>query len=216
MIERLAIDVLISDRCAQLGMSPIALVHRTGFKNTSKAMRRLEQLRRGDIAKTPDLIRALPAALDLPEEAITGAVEQTRLQLAEIERARAEKAEADWRAAFLPHAIVLTDRSTPQPIFVAAVIGVDRLLRINFDLTAGRASFVNQALNGIPTKLGNDGKIPAFGSPVGIAVNYSPDRAVRFDLTGKALEVLPRAERPGRAEFRVGGKPIPPILLGAV
>ena len=33
MTERLAIDVLIGDRCAQLDMTPLALVGSTGFKN---------------------------------------------------------------------------------------------------------------------------------------------------------------------------------------
>lgn len=34
---------------------------------------------------------------------------------------------------FRPHAIIATDRSVPSPIFVAALIGVEKILRIDFD-----------------------------------------------------------------------------------
>ena len=207
MTEPLAIDVLIGDRCAQLGMSPIALVRRTGSKNTSKAMRRLEQLRRGDIAKTADLIRALPAALGLPEEAITGAVEQTRLQLAEIERARAEKAEADWRAAFLPHAIILTERSTPQPVFVALVTRAGPKRRIDLDLSVPRSSFIQQALNELPNRLVD---ISCFGAPTGIIINFDLKRAVRYNLDGIAQEIYPEAVVLGEGSLYLkSGKKIP-------
>ena len=48
---------------------------------------------------------------------------------------REARTEAEWRAAFQPHAIIATDRSVPSPIFVAALIGVEKILRI--DVNAG-------------------------------------------------------------------------------
>jgi len=111
------------------------------------------------------------------------------------------------RITFKPHAIILTERSRPEPFFVAAFIGVDRILRVDFDLTAGRASFVHQALNGIRLKLafksGSDA-LPAYGRPTGVIVNYTPDRAVRFDLEGNALEILPRAYRAVDVQLWIG------------
>ena len=53
----------------------------------------------------------------------------------------------------------------------------------------------------------------AFGRVTAFVVNYSPDRAVRFDLDGSSLEVLPRAVRPGRAWISVGGSAFPPEFL---
>jgi hypothetical protein len=44
-----------------------------------------------------------------------------------------ESAEAAWRAAFRPHAVIMTDRERPEPLFVAAIIGVNVLLRVDFD-----------------------------------------------------------------------------------
>jgi len=53
-----------------------------------------------------------------------------------------------------------------------------------------------------------EGGVPAFGRIVGLAINYAPNRAVRFDLQGRALELLPRACRVGTATFTMKGKPL--------
>ena len=84
----------------------------------------------------------LPAALEVPVDVIKRAVEESRKYLRESE-------EAAWRAAFRPHAIILTERQRPQPLFVAALIGVDVLLRLDFDLGSGPATFLAQALDGL-------------------------------------------------------------------
>jgi hypothetical protein len=49
------------------------------------------------------------------------------------------------------------------------------------------STFIRQVLRKVP-----DG-IPGFGRPVGVVVNYSPDRAIKFDFSGYALELLPQA-----------------------
>jgi hypothetical protein len=48
--------------------------------------------------------------------------------------------------------------------------------------------------------------LPAFGRPTGFVVNYSPDRAVKFDLTGKAVENLPKAYCFDQALLSIGGR----------
>ena len=78
-----------------------------------------------DIQSARALISGLPRALGVPVEVVQKAVDDTARQLLEAD-------EAAWRASFKPHAIILTDRKIPQPIFVAAMIGVDELLRIDF------------------------------------------------------------------------------------
>jgi hypothetical protein len=47
--------------------------------------------------------------------------------------------------------------------------------------------------------------LPCFGRPVGVIVNYTPDRAVRFDLTGQPIEAVDRAHRIGDAQFFLKG-----------
>jgi hypothetical protein len=82
--------------------------------------------------------------------------------------------ELEWRAAFRPHAIIATERSIPSPIFVAALIGVERILRINFDTSLPEETFVRQVLAKTPAHT------IAFGRPIGVMINFSPDRAVRY------------------------------------
>jgi hypothetical protein len=90
----------------------------------------------------------------------------------------------------------------PSPIFVAALIGVEKLLRIDLDATQGPVSFVRQVLNRLPEG------VPAFGKPIGFVINYSPDKAVRFDPNGQPIAVLDEAVRPGTAVLRLAGRPI--------
>jgi hypothetical protein len=55
---------------------------------------------------------------------------------------------------FQPHAVILTERSVRQPIFVAAIIGVERLLRVDFDLDGERKSYVKKIFGRRPTQAG--------------------------------------------------------------
>jgi hypothetical protein len=55
-------------------------------------------------------------------------------------------------------------------IFVAAMIGVEKLLRIDLDATQGPVSLVRQVLDRLPEG------VPAFGRTAGFVVNYSPTR----------------------------------------
>ena len=81
----------------------------------------------------------------------------------------------------------------PSPIFVAAIVGVEKLLRIDLDATQGPVSFVRQVLDRLPEG------VPAFGKTAGFVINYSPDKAVRFDPNGQPIAVLDKAARPGTA-----------------
>jgi hypothetical protein len=193
-------------------------MRRVNYKNITKGLRRLDKLLAGDLDKTRDLIHALPAALDVPPEVVEHAIEDTRHQIAAAQEAARHAREAAWRAAFRPHAIILTEQTVPQPIFAVAIIGAERLLRIDFDSGLGPGSYTNQALAGVRRKLAEfsseSGKIadtlPAFGRPVGVIVNYTPDRAVRFDLDGKPLVIFPRAHRTADAYIMLCGRPMRP------
>jgi hypothetical protein len=79
-------------------------------------------------------------------DVISGVVEQTRQQIVATKRRPAEQAEMKWRDNFQPHAIILTERTRPAPIFVAAIIGVERLLRVDFDLDGEREGYVKKSL----------------------------------------------------------------------
>jgi hypothetical protein len=90
-------------------------------------------------------------------------------------------------------------------------------LRVDFDLTAAPDTFAKQSLDGLRRKLARwRGSLPAFGRPTGFIINYSPDRAVRFDLEGKPAELFDRAFRLGEATLSIGGRAMSHAELAAV
>jgi hypothetical protein len=204
MSDELPIATLVSGRCKELSLRPVELIRRCGYKNVSKGLRRLEHFCQGNFTGSDTLIRTLPAALDVPEEVVTAAIEDTQRQIHEAK-------EAAWRAAFVPHAVILTESERPTQLFVAIFLGIERLLRVDFDLTKSPTTYIQQALDGLRHKLQRwklqrwkSDQIPTFGRPTGIIINYSPDYAVLFDLEGNAVDVLDRAYRLGEATFSIG------------
>ena len=207
----LAIHALIDTRRNELGLSAVELIRRCNYKNVAKGLRRLEHLCNGEFNGQSGLIQALPDALGVSSEVVGQAVEETQRYLRDTE-------EAAWRAAFKPHAVIVTDRARPEPLFVAFFIGVNRLVRVDFDLTQRPVTFLRQALDGVREKLSEwrGDRLPAFGKPMGVIINYSPDRAVRFDLTGKPIAIFDKAHRLGRASFSIGGRAVTEGELAAV
>jgi CO/xanthine dehydrogenase Mo-binding subunit len=80
--ECLAIETLIRDRCEELGLRPADLIRRTAYKNHAKGLRRLDALLAGDLDQAKNLIRGLPAALEVAPDVVERAIVQTRNQIA--------------------------------------------------------------------------------------------------------------------------------------
>jgi hypothetical protein len=210
MKSNLVIANLIRSRMTELGLSPSELVKRLGYKNIAKGIRRIDALCDGDIGGSKQFLDMLPQALETSAETVKIALDETVRELELAEKQEAEARDKIWRENFCPHAIILTERTVPSPIFVAAMIGVEKLLRIEIDATQGPVSFVRQMLDRLPER------VPAFGRTVGFVINYSPDQAVRFDRNGQPIAILDEAVRPGTAVLRLGGRPIPAEALGLV
>lgn len=198
--EHLPIETLISKRCEDLSLTSADLVRRCGYgRNVSKGLRRLSDLCDGEFKKTRILLNGLAEALRVSQETIDTAVDQSRQQIS-------EEREAAWRASFVPHAVLVTERRIPHPIFVAAVIGVERLLRIDFAPDVDPKEYLQTALQGVQQKLAQwkglkTGAVPAFGRVTGVIVNYTPDDAARYDLDGCLIERFDRAYQLGWASF---------------
>jgi hypothetical protein len=212
--EPLAIKTLVTTRCQELELTKARLVRLTGYKNEAKGLRRLDALLAGDTEPAHVLIQALPIALDLPARTISAAVEMTKQQLAAMRRQAAEQAEAEYRAAFRPHAVILTERQISSPLFIAAIIGAERLLRVDFEPRARPVQFVRLALDGVKQRLAEwRHPLPGYGRPTGIIVNYSPDCGVRFDLDGTPRETFDEAYRIGQVQLMLKDRPTPPLVL---
>jgi hypothetical protein len=199
MRSDLAIAALIRSRIAELGLSRGEFAKRLGYKNIAKGIRRIDALCDGDLEGTKQFLDVLPQALETSAETVKLALEQTVRGLELAEKQEAEARDKIWRENFRSHAIILTERTVPSPIFVAAMIGVEKLLRIDLDATQGPVSFVRQVLERLPEG------VPAFGKPIGFVINYSPDQAVRFDPKGQPIAILDKAVRPGTATLHLGG-----------
>ena len=142
MKSDLAIAALIRSRMAELGLTRGELAKRLGYKNIAKGIRRIDALCEGDIEGTKQVFDGLRQALETSAETVTLALDQTVREIELTEKREAKARDKIWRENFCPHAIILTERTVPSPIFVAAIIGVEKLLRIDLDLTQRPVSFM--------------------------------------------------------------------------
>jgi hypothetical protein len=173
-------------------------------------LRQIDALCEGDINGTKQFLDMLPQALETSAETVKCALDQTVRDIELAAKQEAETRDKIWRENFRPHAIILTEQTVPSPIFVAAMIGVEKLLRIDLDPTQGPVSFMRQVLERLPER------VPAFGKSIGFVINYSPDQAVRFDSNGQPIATLDEAVRPGTAALRLRGRPITAAALGMI
>jgi hypothetical protein len=176
--------LLISTRRRELGITTAEIARRVGYRNIGKGVRRINELCQGDFRAAQFIVAALPRALELPHDDVRRAVTATEDELDARERARLEAEDRGYRSAFRPHAVWVTERLIPRPIFVAAFLGVENLLRFDLDMEQGEETFVAQAIAANPSW------VSAFGKVVGFHVNYTPDRCVEYDAQGNVPPLI--------------------------
>ncbi len=202
---QLPLATLITDRLAQLGINSHALAARLGYVNTNKGSRRIQALMTGQVAGQDERLSRLSIALDLPSAEVEYAVQATRDAVERCRREVLDAAEIRYRTSFVPHAVILTERRVPSQIAFCAFTQGERALHIDFDLQRPRASYAHQAKKEIDRRIDRSDREIAFFGPVrGFVVNYAWFRAVRFDIDGRALELLSSAVRIGESEVRFG------------
>ena len=205
--HRLPIRELVETRSKELGIGRGELARRCGFKNVDKGIRRLEAMCDGDLDSSSArmILKALPAALEVGEEVVEAVVRESS---ASIERSKREAdAERDgaWRASFNPHAYLIGTETRPWSITMYGFSGgSERWLKIPLDCSHPSVTYATQAM----AVVRRTPMVRFFGPTTGFIVNYTPDRAVRFDLDGKPVEVLPRAYCPGDVELQIGRRRI--------
>ena len=208
-IEALPIAEFVEHRRRDIGLGKADLVRRCGYKNLSKGLRRLDALYAGEFegAAPAAIICRLAEALEVDQETIDAVVSTTREIIHARMRAVAAAREAAWRATFEPHAYLVTERATPTKITICALTGgPDRWLRIALDSARPPLTFAEQALAAARRKA----PTLFYGAITGAIVNYSPDRAVRFDLEGNPVRVYDQAYSPGAISVSLGCRPLSP------
>ena len=82
---------------------------------------------------------------------------------------------------YVPNVVLETEFTRPSSIWAVAVLGTDRLLRIELDIGLPSATFVRQALKALPKT------VPYFGRVIAFRINYKPTFSVKYSLDGKPL-----------------------------
>jgi hypothetical protein len=89
------------------------------------------------------------------------------------------------------------------------MIGPEVLKRVDFDPALPVEVIHQRVQEEIRRRLDRwNGQIIAFGKATGYVLNWQPDRAERYDLSGHLLEVLERAEMLGGGSLRFGRREV--------
>ena len=193
----LTLPELVEQRMADLGLRRSDLARGMGYKNISKGCRRVDELRAAPenidwwLFYGSRLAERLTTRLARGLRVEPGVVEQAIRTTCENARALAWQ---EYCSSFRPHAVVLCERSVPNPIFAYALMGAQSHV-IPMPDGASPVSFAGRALHRLPDL------IAGLGNTRGFVVNYTPENAVEFDREGNPVRTLERAERGGSVGF---------------
>jgi hypothetical protein len=148
-----------------------------------------------------EILALLPEALEIKQSIFAEVLFESR-KIIELDQARREAKQEDaWRDAFVPNGYFLTERTIPEQItFCGMAGGPERFLKIELDLRRPPLTFSVQAR--VAAKRVRYAGF--YGAIVGFVVNYSPDRAVQFDLDGKPVECQLTAYMPVQIQTCTG------------
>ena len=98
------------------------------------------------------------------------------------------------RDGYEPHGYLIGSQRQPSQIVIFAITGgPDRWLRFRLDASLPAETFTAQALD-IAKRTP---AVPFHGALTGFAINFSRDRAVRYDVDGRVVETLVEPYAPG-------------------
>lgn len=208
MSDRYPIERLIEERLKLLCLRRSDLARRCGFRNIAKSMRRIEAICKGDLASqgAKMVFDALPIALELDKAVVDAAIQNTSEIISEAIRRSEAAADAARRASFVPHGYLLGTMTRPSSITMYGLSGgPDRWLKIRLDLSRPPLTFAAQARQVVK----NTPSVAFHGRTTGFIINYSPDRAVEFDLDANPVACLDRDYAPGNVEIFIGNRNMP-------
>jgi len=213
----------VQSRCLTIGLRRSALASAFGHKNISKTLRRLDRaLADGFDAnnlteEAGQYLTTLADALQIDVDEVIRAANVTFQAHRESERQAAEDEERRWRERFVPHGYVMTEDPVPSSITMFVLSGgSERWRKLRFDHTRPRCTYARQALallQDFPRDKDGHIEVKFMGRAKDFIINYSPDRALRFDLEGRLVAILGKAYRPGTAYVEIGrkGQRMPPL-----
>jgi hypothetical protein len=192
----------------ELGMSYADVVQNLHYTNINKGIRNLQMSMRTGRTH-PFVARNLATALAVDQTVIDRIVAETNVELHIEELKRRTLEEVGYRARFVPHLKVETERSVPQPIFVAAMAAMRRLRTVPVPSEVWianeemRDEIIRASIMGHFSR--SRGHVPAFGMITGYSLVLNAaegfDMGLPFDIEGRRIGPMKPVERLGRATW---------------
>jgi hypothetical protein len=182
----------IKRRLETTRLKPLQVAELMGYRNINRGVERFNNLLCRDPLQDPQLLHNALLAL--------GATTEEIFELIENEKTRREKLRAREIAEaarnFQPHAVYLTERRVPSPIFIAAMSRSFPKRRFDFAENEKPINFPLVAHQNMPEQ------IIAFGSVTGFVVNYTPRLSLEFDRDGNPVAIRDKAQDVGHAYMK--------------
>lgn len=185
-----------------LGLSRPDFVRLLGYENVGSGCRKYQAFLDGRVDHQ-FIVENLSRVCEETNDVVQSWLSETKGNMKKATAAEEQKQFEIYIRRFRPYGVIETECRIPSPIFVAAFSGSPSWKLVKFDFEAD-TSFVQQVRDIIPSRLGPQGDILAFGKPTGIIINLTPFYARRYDLDGLFLEELDQAFRVGTATMGNG------------
>ena len=205
--DKYPIGRFIVERSRALGISRSDLVHRLGYQDIGSGHKALSEMLLTGMAGA-HIAKHLAEALEVDDALVASVIGAATSQKDDEAGARRVESERAYCNSFRPHLQVQTQRAVPSPIFVAALLTVNRLRSIRLP---DEALAVNdEARDRIIKTIIIDhwrvhgGRVPAFGGITGyvlvLVVGYGGfDFGLPFSVTGNRSGAMQKVERLGQA-----------------
>lgn len=219
----LPLGKLINQAIQDLGLSKPEVIKKVGYYNLNNGLKMLDDLISGKALgykHTP--MRRLPEVLNIPQEDFDRALAQWYdLKRIEEENERAERGIYNERT-FKPHLWLKTSRTTPEPIFPAAMGGeaMFKLVRLPAGVIGenGEVDFekVGQIIR--DHYQSRQGNARVFGDILSYYLIFSYDDPgdIEFSPDGQIIDTEPQPLPQGEASLsldKLGNKLIPPEIF---
>jgi hypothetical protein len=153
------------------------------------------------------MARHLAAALEMDDRLLVAVIEATGWQRSDEARAQVLAREAAYRTAFSPHLRCETARIRPEPLFIAALLGVARLRHVSLPDEAWqldaekRDELVKRAI--LEHYRTQNGSVPSFGAILNYTLvtlaGYQIDFGIPYDLNGDRVGPMCAVQRLSQA-----------------
>ena len=169
----------LRERLAALGLDRRAFLQRMGYRQASKAERRIRRVNQCGLSRDgAEFLRRLGTALEVDEE------ELHRLFAAQS-CYFSEQWEKSRRRHFVPDATFVTLREQPHPPVRSTFSRVLFYKRVKLDTTRDPSTFPQQVME---EWYGNERTGGPFGEILGFHVNYGPDLSVEYNERGYEID----------------------------